>query len=230
MSTLHFVTDSLDPPRAQQPLITARGLTVQTPSGPVFGPLDLDIPGGATVAVIGDPDAGKSSLLLALTGRMHGTRGELRVAGIDGRTHSRRIRKITSVARIDQVIVPEWTLSLDDCITERGLADACPPGSRLPNFLHTAGLMGLDVRRNQMFRQLTPADQTRAAVALATIQPPKVVVLDDLDRGANLRDQEQLWAGLQALAAEGVTVIATTTEPAAVPAGVMTLKLEAHHG
>lgn len=223
------MTDS-PPPGTPEPLITARGLTVRTSQGPVFDPLDLDIPRGATVAVIGEPDAGKSSLLLALTGRMHGTRGALRVAGIDGIAHPRRIRRITSVARIDQVIVPEWTLSLDDCITERGLADACPARARLANYLHTAGLMGLTARRDQMFRQLTPADQTRAAVALATIAPPQLVVLDDLDRGANLHDQEQLWSGLQALAAEGATVIATTTEPAAVPAGVMTLRMEAHHG
>lgn len=212
-----------------EPLLTATSLTVHTPAGEVFRPIDINIPAGAVVAVVGDPDSGKSSLLLALTGRMRGVRGELRVDGVDGIAHPGRIRRLTSVARIDELIVPEGSLSIEDCITERGLADACPARARLANYLHTAGVLGLEAKLTTLYRQLTPADQTRAAIAFATIQPPKIVVLDDFDHGATLADQEQLWNGLLALAAEGITVIAATTERTTIPPEAMTIEMEAHH-
>lgn len=209
------------------PLIEAVGLTVRTPAGQVFKPLDVSIAAGQVVAVVAEPDAGKSSLLLALTGRMRGTQGELHIAGIDGIARPGKIRKLSSVARISNLIVPEGTLSIEDCITERGLADACPAKSRLANYLHTAGVMGLQTPLGALYESLTPADQTRAAVALATISPPTVLVLDDLDDGATLSDQEQLWAGLKGLAAEGITVVAATSERTTIPHDVQIIEMEA---
>ena len=44
-----------------------------------------------------------------------------------------------------------------------------------------------------------------------------------------LAEQEILWNGLVKLAAEGVTVIASTSERAAVPLEVTTIEMEALH-
>jgi hypothetical protein len=73
-------------------------------------------------------------------------------------------------------------------------------------------------------------DQTRAAVALASIRPSRLIVVDDLDRETTLADQAALWAGLLDLAAEGVTVVASTSERAAVPPEVLTLEMDPRHG
>lgn len=216
-------------PEPPVPLVVADSLSVATPRGLVFHPFSAEIPDASTVAIAGRPDAGKSSLLLALTGRMRGAVGELSVSGVDGIAHPGRVRKITSVARISDIVVPEPSLSLDDCITERMLADAAPPRSRLANYLHTAELLGLDAPRSTLFGALTPADQTKVAVALATIRPARLIVLDDLDHGATLIEQERLWAGLRALSAEGVTVIAATSELASIPPEVLTFEMDPRH-
>lgn len=220
-------TDTEDAPTA--PLVVADALSVRTTRGLVFHPFTAQIPPGSTVALAGSPDSGKSSLLLALTGRMRGVVGKLTVDGEDGIAHPGRVRKITSVARISDIVVLEQSLSVEDSITERTLADAAVPRARFANYLHTADLLGLDVPRSTLVGALTPADQTRLAVALATIRPARLIVLDDLDHGANLIEQEALWAGLTALAATGVTIIAATSELATIPPAVLTFEMDPRH-
>lgn len=212
-----------------EPLIVASEFTVRTSRGQVFAPLDLTIDRGEVVAVVGAPDTGKSTLLLALTGRMQGVAGSLEVDGIDAVARSRAVRKNTSVARIADLIVGEPSLSLEDCITERTLADGAPPRSRVANYLHAAQLLGLEAPLASLFGDLTPADQTRALVALACILPSPLIVLDDLDDGANLDEQSALWVGLQALAGDGVSIVASTSERAAVPSGIQLVEVEAVH-
>ncbi|MFT3876265.1 MAG: ATP-binding cassette domain-containing protein [Propioniciclava sp.] len=208
------------------PAIRAVRLRAATPRGVVFDHLDVTVPAGSVVAVAGPSGVGKSALLLALTGRLRGLSGELTVAGRDGIKHPAQVRAVTSVARIAGLIEPEGSLTIEECITERTLADAAPARSRHAHFLHAARLLGLDVAREELMRTLTPADQTRAAVALACIRPASVVVLDDLDHHATLAEQRDLWAGLSALAADGCTVVAATSERDAIPASALVIDLD----
>lgn len=231
LSTLSYVTQPRhsEQPPTDAPLAVARQLSLQGPQGTVFGPIDLTLPRGAAVALVGEAGAGKSALLLALTGRMRGVTGELVIDGHDALRHPRRVQKLTSVARLDELITPEGSLSLEDCITERTLADAAPARSRLANYLHVAQLMGLKAPRGTLYGRLSPADQARAALALASIRPASMIVFDDVDRETTLAEQELLWQGLQGIAAEGVTVVASTSERAAVPPGVTTIEMETVH-
>lgn len=232
MSTLLFVET---PNHARQdedtspPLIVATDLRLATVHGVVFQHVTTQIPRGCVVAVTGKAGSGKSALLLTLTGRMRGATGELTVDGHDAAKHYRRIRKATSVARIDQLIDQEESLSLDDCIVERTLADGAPARSRVANYLHTANLLGLTEPLTTHYGDLSPADQIRASVALATIQPTPLVVLDDIDRETTALEQSDLWEAFGKLAAEGVTVIASTSERSALPVDVITIEMDATH-
>ena len=214
---------------APRPLVVAKGLALRTPRGHVFNPVTATVPRGSVAAVAGGDGTGKSALLLALTGRMRGITGGLTVDGVDAVAHPGRVRAATSVARISDLVATEPMLSLEDCITERTLADAAPARARLANYLHVALLLGLDEPRSTAYGQLSPSDQVRAAVALASIRPAPMIVLDDIDRETTLAEQEILWNGLVKLAAEGVTVIASTSERAALPLEVTTIEMEALH-
>lgn len=208
------------------PALFARGLTVATPRGVVVDGVDAVLPHGAVGAVVGGSRSGKSTLLLALTGRMRHVSGELRVAGHDGVRHPAQVRRVTSVARVAGLVAPEASLTLEECVTERTLFDAGSPRTRWARYLRAAHLLDLDAPRSALFGSLAPADQSRAAVALACIRPSELVVLDDLDRGATVDEQAELWAGLLALAADGLTLVAATAERAALPPAVVTLDLD----
>ena len=205
--------------------IWARGLQISTPLTRLVGPLDLAVPVGSVVAVAGPSRSGKSLLLLALTGRMRGVSGTLTVAGEDGIASPGRARARSAVARLQRLVVPEESLTLEDCITERTLMDAAKPRERHARYLRAAGLLSLDSRLDVLYGDLSPADQTRAAIALARIRPADVLVVDDLDLGATLSEQHELWAGLLALSGDGCTVIASTTERAAIPASALIVDL-----
>ncbi len=207
------------------PLVVARDLSLTTSRGEAFSQLNFELPRGSLGAVVGEAGSGKSALLLAMTGRMRGVTGSLT---IDGESRPRRIARLTSVARIDRLVTPEPSLCLEDCITERTLADGASARARHANYLKTARILGLEADRTTLYASLTPAEQTRAAVALAAIRPASLIVLDDLDDGLTVDEQAALWEGLHRLAAEGAVIVAATSEPTTVPETAVTINLENH--
>ena len=222
----HALQDDDETP---DPVLVAKDLRLETGQGVVFDGVTTEVPRGAVVAVTGKAGVGKSALLLALTGRMRGVTGELSVDGFDALRHPGRVRKITAVARIDDLVEPEDSLSLEDCITERTLADAAPARSRMANYLHTSNLLGLDVPLTTLYGDLSPADQVKAAISLATIRPAPLIVLDDIDRETTTLEQGDLWEGLLRLADEGVSIIASTSERTAIPLSVLSIEMDTPH-
>lgn len=221
----HLVDPDAVPETPGVAALIAVDLAVATPRGRVFGDVTTTLSPGCEAAVVGGARTGKSTLLLALTGRMRHVSGSLLVAGHDGIAHPRQVRAVTAVARVANVIAPEPTLSLDDCLTERTLFDAASPRTRLANYFHAAHLLGLDAHPDTLYRDLAPIDRTRAALALASVRPSALIVLDDLDLGLTLAEQEDLWRGIAALAADGPAIVAATTEVQTVPATAVRIDL-----
>lgn len=232
LSTLIFVN-----------FIEATDLTVHGTRGIAAGPVTFHAPPRRPVALLGPAGSGKSTLLLALAGRMHGTRGKLTVAGVDGiARHQKDLRKIATVARIAGWIDIENTLSIEDSLTERTLFDGARPKDRHTRFLQAAETLGLAPGGKLPFAwtalvdELTPLQRTQLCVALTCVRPAQVVVIDDVESELSLDDQRLLWQGFARLSADGPVVIAGTREPAAFPLGVTTVDLgpgptqvEPHH-
>lgn len=223
-----YTPAALDPPQVEPgPLVVqARGLRVATSRGVVIPGVNVDLRRGALAAVVGTSQTGKSTLLLALTGRMRHLSGVLLVQGHDGLTHPARVRGVTSVARVADLIVPEGRLRVGECLTERLLMDAAGAQGR-ERYRYAARLMDLHCSDDTLYRDLSPADRTKVAVALAYVRPAAVLVIDDLDGGATLDEQRTLWSGLRRLSAGGMVVIASVGERAAIPADAVVIDLDA---
>lgn len=198
---------------------------------PVFGPVTATIPAGELVVVHGAAGSGRSSLLLALVGRMRGITGGLTVGGIDAVAHPRRVRPLTSVARIGNFVTLEGELTVAESVTERCLIDAIPVRdgmARLDALLETAGVpprlraaLGSDTR----IGQLPALDAALLSVILAMLRPARLVVVDDCDHDLDTVQQGQLWATLRHLAATGTTIVASTCDATPVPADTMIITL-----
>lgn len=80
--------------------IEASSLGLRTRRDTVFSGVDLDIPPGELVAITGPNGSGRTSLLLALTGRFPVNQGRLRVAGQDLPRHSRRVQRLASLGHV----------------------------------------------------------------------------------------------------------------------------------
>jgi ABC-2 type transport system ATP-binding protein len=194
-------------------------LSLVGPEGPVFTDVSLAVRPGRLTVVVGPGGSGRSSLLLALCGRMRGCTGTVNAQGRPVRSGRdlRALRRRTSLARISALVLPEARLTVAESIVERGLVDGVRPAAAEAGFAVAEQLLDVRLDRTALVERLTAYERTALAVALALVRPADLVVLDDLDTDLDLRDQRRFADALVRLAAAGPAVLASTTELTSVP-------------
>jgi ABC-2 type transport system ATP-binding protein len=208
------------------PLVVADGLSLASKQGgPVFTDLHFCWPESGLAAAVGPNGSGRSSLLLAVVGRMRGLTGRLSVAGVDAVEEHRTVAQRTSIARISDLVELEGQLSVAECITERALIDAVAPQHAETLFAAMERTVGFEVARRDLVDELPALEQAVVAVILATLRPSRLVVLDDADARLDIADQRLLYEALRAIAAAGPAIAISTTEAAALPDDVPRIAL-----
>lgn len=223
---------SLSADESRLPLdVKARDLVLQGPRGPVYGPLDLDIPAGWLIAVVGREGSGRTSLLLTLSGRMRPTSGSLEILGTDGLRHARRIQRRSAVACFSAIDALDEGLRLRELIHER--ADFSVPLWRRAPRLGDPAMTSLiecvfgdaPFDPDAFVWQLSTLDRFRLRILLALIASPELLVVDDVDTVRRPADQGRVWWTLQRVCERGITVIAASTSATAIPGDVRVVRI-----
>jgi ABC-type cobalamin/Fe3+-siderophores transport system ATPase subunit len=204
-------------------LIDVQHLGLATRTGPVFADVTFGIEQSCLTVVVGRSGSGRSALLLAACGRMRGLTGTIRLNSRPAQP--RALRAVTSVARLASLVQPEAQLSVGESIVERALVDGVQSADADRAMATAEDVLQVTFDRSRLVDQLDAYDRALLCVALATIRPTELVVLDDADRGLGLDDQRRLLVALARLAAAGPAVLTSTTEPAAVPACAAVVRL-----
>jgi ABC-2 type transport system ATP-binding protein len=231
MSTADLTGPDQQPPETEPdpgalPLVNGRGLLAGAGPHRVFGGLDLEVPAGALAVVLGPRGSGKSLLLLALTGRGSQLIGTLEVTGLDAIGQARRLRAVTSVARIGTLIDLEPRHTVADAIDERAAIDGLSRSTAADSYGRLAALLDLRVQPDDLIGTLDGYHQALLAVILASLRPSELVVLDDVDRGLPVADQRRLFAALvRLITATGTGIVASTTEPETIPDDAVPVQL-----
>mgnify|MGYP001759188523 FL=1 len=97
-----------------KPLI-AHGIGVVGEEGPVFGPLDLELPDKKLVFLSGRDGSGRTALALALSGRMRLSTGTLEVCGHKKQKH---IRESVAIAGVDAIDELDRNVKVRDILNE----------------------------------------------------------------------------------------------------------------
>ncbi|WP_075693318.1 ATP-binding cassette domain-containing protein [Corynebacterium sphenisci] len=92
--------DAPEDPEGAAPAVTGRALAMTGEEGPVYGPVDVDVPGTGLTILTGRGGSGRTALALTLAGRMRPDSGELTVLGETG---TRAIRRRVAIAGVEQV-------------------------------------------------------------------------------------------------------------------------------
>jgi ABC-2 type transport system ATP-binding protein len=158
---------------------------------------------GEVFGLLGPNGAGKTTTVEMLEGLRPPDSGGLEVLGIDVAAHPDALKQRIGITLQTAELYPKLTvveiLDLFRSFYRRSL-----PTDQLIDFL------GLGERRNGRTKELSGGQRQRLAVALALVNDPEVIFLDEPTTGLDPAARRALWALIEQLKAQGKTILLTT--------------------
>jgi ABC-2 type transport system ATP-binding protein len=158
---------------------------------------------GEIFGLLGPNGAGKTTTVECLIGLREPDGGELEVCGLDARKHPQEVKQKIGVAL--------QSTSLQDKITPREALSLF--GSFYRDRLETATLLerfALVEKADARFETLSGGQRQRLALALAFVNRPQLVFLDEPTTGLDPQSRRELHAAITRMKHDGYTVVFTT--------------------
>jgi lipooligosaccharide transport system ATP-binding protein len=170
--------------------------------------LDLDVPMGTCVGLLGPNGAGKSTTMRLLTAQSIADEGELEVLGYRLPGESKAARAECGVApqldNLDVTLTVEQNLLVFAHLYRIGRAER---RAAIERALEMAKLVD---RRDSRVDKLSGGMRRRLLIARALVHRPRLVLLDEPTVGLDPQVRQELWALIDALRAEGATILMST--------------------
>jgi ABC-2 type transport system ATP-binding protein len=165
--------------------------------------VSFEVARGEVFGILGPNGAGKTTIVECLQGLRTIDGGEVRVLGLDpGRDADRLRRRIGS--QLQESALPDrikvWE-ALD-------LFSSLNPGGR--DWLEVMLEWGLAEKRTAPFGALSGGQQQRLFVALALVNDPEVVFLDEMTTGLDPAARRVAWDLIRRIRDRGTTVVLVT--------------------
>jgi ABC-2 type transport system ATP-binding protein len=204
-STPH--TQSLHPPASTaEAVIEIHGLVKRYGDFVAVGGVDLTVYRHEIFGILGPNGAGKTTTLEMVEGLREPDAGSAVVAGIDV------ARDPTAVKRI--IGVQLQTTALFDHLTVRELIElfAALYGVRASQARvdELIGLVTLEEKAGARVNQLSGGQKQRLSIALAMVNDPVILFLDEPTTGLDPQARRNLWDVVLALRDKGKTIVLTT--------------------
>ena len=159
-----------------------------------LGPVDLAVPAGAIVGLIGENGAGKTTLLKCLLGIARPDRGSARILGRDSRERS---------AREDVGVVLDECL-FHDTLLARDVGKILSKVYRQWDRALFAGLLQrLELPADRCLKEFSRGMKMKLSLAAALAHHPRVLVLDEATSGLDPVVRDELLDELMAFSAQG---------------------------
>jgi lipooligosaccharide transport system ATP-binding protein len=196
------------PASTVQPAIALRGVVKR------FGPitavagLDLEVAPGICLGLLGPNGAGKSTTMRMLTAQAIADEGTIEVLGW-------RLPGESKQARAEMGVVPQLD-NLDVELTCRQILTVfarlyrVPPGERATSVQRALQIANLTERADTRVDLLSGGMRRRLLIARGLVHRPRLVLLDEPTVGLDPQVRQELWSLIDALRAEGTTVLMST--------------------
>jgi lipooligosaccharide transport system ATP-binding protein len=170
--------------------------------------LDLDVPVGTCVGLLGPNGAGKSTTMRLLTAQAIADEGDLEVLGFKLPEESKQARALCGV--VPQLDNLDVTLTVaQNLLVFAHLYRVCRSDRReaIERSLEMAKLVD---RRDDRVDKLSGGMRRRLLIARALVHRPRLVLMDEPTVGLDPQVRQELWALIDALRAEGTTILMST--------------------
>jgi ABC-2 type transport system ATP-binding protein len=150
--------------------------------------VSFQIEPGEVVGFLGPNGAGKTTTLKMLTGLIHPTEGQVRVAGcIPFQRESRFLEKITLVMGQKQQLI--WDLPTLDSLRINAAVYEIPDRIFQQRIGELSEMLGLDEQLTRPVRKLSLGERMKAELLAALLHQPQVLFLDEPTLGLDVNAQ-----------------------------------------
>ena len=175
----------------------------------VLDGVDLGVPAGGFVAVVGESGCGKSTLAALLLGRLRGYRGSLTVGGVEVGA----LDAVDLLAHVTYVghesYLFKGTVRENLLIAAPGATDdelwAALEATRLAGFLRGEG--GLDTALAERGSNLSGGQRQRLAIARALLHETPIYVFDEATSNVDAESEDAIMGAVQGLARRATVVL-----------------------
>jgi lipooligosaccharide transport system ATP-binding protein len=193
---------------ASIPAIRLRGVVKRFGEITAVDGLDLDVPEGTCLGLLGPNGAGKSTTMRMLTAQAIPDEGSITVLGYE-------LPRDSKQARAECGVVPQLD-NLDIELTARQNLAVFARLYRVPRAERRAAVDRALEIANLAERADTPVDELsggmrrRLLIARGLVHRPRLLLLDEPTVGLDPQVRQELWALIDALRAEGTTILMST--------------------
>lgn len=165
--------------------------------------VSFEVEVGEIFGIVGPNGEGKTTIVECLQGLRRPDGGGLSVLGLDPHTEPRALRRRIG-SQLQESALPDrikvWE-ALD--LFGATVADAIARDVLLRDW-------GLDAKRNARFADLSGGQQQRLFVALALVNQPELVFLDEMTTGLDPTARREAWHLIEKIRDRGTTIVLVT--------------------
>jgi ABC-2 type transport system ATP-binding protein len=184
-------------------VIRVRGLVKRYGEIRAVDGIDFDVAPGEVFGLLGPNGAGKTTTVEILEGLRAPDGGEAQVLGVDVATAAESLKPRIGISLQTAALYPKLTV-VEVIDLFRSFYATSRPTDELVDLLE------LGERRNARTKDLSGGQRQRLAVALALVNDPELVFLDEPTTGLDPAARRALWDLIKGLKARGRSVLLTT--------------------
>jgi lipooligosaccharide transport system ATP-binding protein len=170
--------------------------------------LDLDVPEGSCVGLLGPNGAGKSTTMKMLTAQAIADEGELEVLGYTLPGQSKAARAESGV--VPQLDNLDTTLTVEQNLIVFTYLYRVERRERRAAIERALAMANLTDRRGTRVDKLSGGMRRRLLIARALVHRPRLLLLDEPTVGLDPQVRQELWALIDSLRSEGVSILMST--------------------
>ena len=166
----------------------------------------LNVKEGEILALLGPNGAGKTTLISTICGISVPTSGQIKVGGFDIQSQYREARKLIGLVPQEITLEP-FEKVINTIRFSRGLFGRPKDDAYVEKVLRSLSLWD---KKDSRIMQLSGGMKRRVLIAKALAHEPRLLFLDEPTAGVDVELRQSMWAVVEELRKDGVTIILTT--------------------